>query len=68
MVTVNPRNQCRTKVFVNQSNLVNRKLVDLVDVDFTNLEDGAILVYDQETETFVATTTLNNQRIDCGTF
>jgi hypothetical protein len=62
------RVQPRTKVLVNQSNLINRKLVDLTDVDFTNLGDGAILVYDQDSETFVVTNALNKQRIDCGTF
>jgi hypothetical protein len=64
LVKVHPR----TKVFVNQSNLINRKLIDLTDIDFTNLEDGSSIVYDQDRGVFVATKTLNNQKIDCGTF
>ena len=63
----------RTRVFVNQSNLVIRKMSDIDDVDLTANEDNALLVYDAATQKFTATTalenvTLNNVTIRGGTF
>lgn len=58
----------RVKVFVNQSNLIIRSMGDLDDVDLTANANGAILVYDSSTSTFKATTTLDAQTIDGGTY
>lgn len=54
----------RTQVFVNQSNLAIRKVSDIDDVDLTNNEDGAFLVYDATSQKFVATKTLNGVTIE----
>lgn len=63
----------RTKVFVNQSNLVIRRMSDIGDVDLSANEDGALLVFDSSTQKFTATKTLdditlNNIVIRGGTF
>lgn len=63
----------RTKVFVNQSNLVIRSMADINDVDLSANEDGAILVFDSTTQKFTATKnldgiTLNNVVIQGGSF
>jgi hypothetical protein len=54
----------RTKVFVNQSNLVIRRMTDLNDVDLSENEDGALLVYDETSQKFVATKSLDGITID----
>lgn len=38
------------------------------DVDVTDLRDGSVLVYAQETENWKSTTLLNKQAIDAGEF
>lgn len=58
----------RPKVVVNQSNLVARKLGDLVDVDVSAKSDGAVLVYDDENGKFISTTLLEKQKINGGFF
>jgi hypothetical protein len=58
----------RVKVFVNQSNLVIRSMGDLDNVDLTANANGAILVYNSATQKFTATTTLDAQTIDGGTY
>lgn len=58
----------KPKVVVNQSGLVARKLGDLVDVDTSAREEGAVLVYDESTGKFLATTLLENQKINGGFF
>jgi hypothetical protein len=49
----------RVKVFVNQSNLVIRSMGDLDNVDLTNNEDGALLIYDSEIQKFISSKTLD---------
>lgn len=58
----------RVKVFVNQSNLVVKTMADIDNVDLTANANGAILIYDSSTETFKASTTLDAQIIDGGTY
>lgn len=45
-------------------------LADLSDVDLTNLNDGALLVYDENSHKFVATNTIDNDNLTLfgGTF
>jgi hypothetical protein len=57
------------KVLVNQSGLIAaRRLSDLVDVDLSAKTDGSLLIYDATTEKFVASTLLEKQTIDCGSY
>ena len=56
------------KVFTNQSNLVIRRVGDLADVDLSTNANGAILVYNSSSQTFIATNILNAQVIDGGTY
>jgi len=58
----------RVKVFVNQSNLVVKTMGDIDNVDLTANANGAVLVYDSTTEKFKASTTLDAQVIDGGTY
>jgi hypothetical protein len=58
----------RVKVFVNQSNLVVKTMADIDNVDLTANANGAILIYDSSTEKFKASTTLDAQIIDGGTY
>ena len=58
----------RTRVFVNQSNLVIRQLSDINDIDLTQIEDGTVLVYNEQSEKWVATKNLDNQNIGGGLF
>lgn len=58
----------RPKIFTNQSNLVIRRIGDLVDVNLDANVNGAILVYNSASQTFVATNILNAQVIDGGTY
>lgn len=39
-----------------------------VDTDLTNLQDGGILVYNSESEKWVATNLLNSQILEAGQF
>lgn len=55
-------------ILVNQSGLNIQKLSDLVDVNTTGVQDGNILIYNAATQTYVMTSLLNNQVIDCGEF
>lgn len=58
----------RVKVFVNQSNLVVKTMGDIDNVDLTANANGAVLVYDSTTGKFKASTTLDAQVIDGGTY
>ena len=58
----------RPKIFTNQSNLVIRRIGDLTDVDLSANVNGAILVYNSSSQTFIATNILNAQVIDGGTY
>lgn len=44
------------------------ELSGLTDIDLTNLTDGSMLVYNNNTTKWAATTTLSKQAIDCGEF
>lgn len=44
---------------------VNR-MNDLSDVDITNIQDGSLLVYKQQTQKWLATKDLDSQAIDAG--
>ena len=55
-------------ILINQSGLNIQKLSDLVDVNTTGVQDGNILIYNAATQTYVMTSLLNNQVIDCGEF
>lgn len=54
-----------TKFSVSAQNIDIR---DLGGVDTSNLEDGSVLVYEQQSDSFVATKTLQNQIINGGNF
>lgn len=55
-------------ILVNQAGLNITKLSDLTDVDTSGVQDGYIIYYDAESQTYKVTSTLNNQRIDGGVF
>lgn len=57
------------KVLVNQSGIIAaRRLSDLVDVDLSAKTDGSLLIYDEDTEKFTASTLLEKQTINGGHF
>jgi len=63
---VNPQKQIQvTKFSVSAQNI---DIKELKGVDVSNLEDGAVLVYEQSTDEFVATKTLQKQIINGGNF
>lgn len=63
---VNPQKQIQvTKFSVSAQNI---DIKELKGVDVSNLEDGAVLVYEQATDEFVATKTLQKQIINGGNF
>ena len=41
-------------------------LSNLNDVESSNLQDGSLLIYKQQTQKWIASTELNNQAIDAG--
>jgi hypothetical protein len=56
-------------VLVNQGNIANSRLLnDLDDVDTSAKEDGSVLVYNLQTEKFVASRLLERQFINGGNF
>jgi hypothetical protein len=61
---------CRkaTKVFVNQSGLVIRRISDLADVNLSAKKDGSLLIYNEDENKFVASTLLDKQEINGGHF
>jgi hypothetical protein len=58
----------KPQVLVNQAGLTTRKLSDLIDVNLSAKEDGSLLIYDEETEQFVASTLLEKQTVNGGHF
>lgn len=58
----------KPRVVVNQSGLVARKIGDLTDVDTSNLENGSLLIYNEDQEKFLASTLLQNQTVNGGNF
>lgn len=74
-VTVNRRRPIQTtiagrdEILVNQAPSVGaRRLDDLIDVDTSGKVDGAVLVYDEDLNNFIATRTLEKQDINGGHF
>ena len=57
-----------TKVFVNQSGLVIRRVSDLADVNLSSKKDGSLLIYNEEENKFVASILLDKQEINGGHF
>lgn len=45
-----------------------RRFRDLLDIDASSLPDGAVIVYDESTDTFVTQTLLDKQSINGGNF
>jgi hypothetical protein len=45
-----------------------RRLRDILDIDATVLEDGAVIVYDESTDTFKTQTLLEKQTLNGGNF
>jgi len=58
----------KPKVIVNQSNLIVKRLEDLVDVDISTKKDGSLLIYDENEKKFVASTLLDKQQVNGGFF
>lgn len=57
------------KVLINQAGVIAvRKLSDLIDVDLSAQVDGSILIYDEESGKYVASTLLEKQQINGGLF
>lgn len=56
----------KNRILINQSNFLVNKLQDLTNVNMMNAEDGSILIYNPETNQFVATNNLDKQDIDGG--
>ena len=54
-------------ILVNQREEIKR-IVDLLDVNTTVLEDGSILIYDESQEKFVASRLLDKQNVNGGHF
>ena len=75
-VTVRPTRNIVTKpnaqkqVLVNQADVLSsgRTLSGLTDVDVSTKTDGSVLVYDEPSEKFVASTLLEKQTINGGNF
>ena len=63
---VNPQKQLQvTRFSVSAQNI---DIKELKGVDVTDLQDGSVLVYEQESGDFVATKTLSKQIINGGNF
>lgn len=63
---LNVRN--KQTVLVNQSGRVNRKLDNLLDVDTRGKIEGSLLLYNANTDTFLASNVLEEHTIDGGDF
>ncbi len=64
-VTIKPKKT----VMVNQSGVIAvRRISDLIDVDTSGKTDGSLLIYDEETEKFKASTLLDKQDINGGQY
>ena len=44
------------------------ELASLTDINFSNLEDGSLLVYNSTQEVWIATRTLEKQTLNCGQY
>lgn len=63
---LNPQKKIQvTKFSVSAQNI---DIKELKGVDVSNLEDGSVLVYEQSSDAFVATRTLQKQIINGGQF
>ena len=57
------------KILINQSGITApKRLRDLVDVDLSDQSDGAILIYNEERDTYVAGLLLEKQTINGGQY
>ena len=61
-------NTSKPSVIVNQNTIGKVEMGDLLDVDLSGLEDGAILVYNMSREKFEAVKELEKQNINGGHF
>jgi hypothetical protein len=60
--------QKKPQILVNQAGLTTRSLGDLTDVNLSTKEDGSLLIYDEQTEQFIASTLLEKQTVNGGHF
>lgn len=61
MANIKARVTPQKRITVSEYKLnASAKLTDLNDIDFTNIADGALLVYNSNTSTWVATTQIEN--------
>lgn len=70
IVNNKPGYQRCDKITVKTVPFTTKRIGDLLDVDLSILEDGAVLVYDQDSNTFKSQTLLEKQTfvIDGGTY
>lgn len=62
--TVNDQQDIRIK----SSSFVSRSIDDLVNTDTSNLKDGSVLVYKENTNKWTSTITLDAQNLEGGEF
>lgn len=72
-VTVSLRGKTKVKRVVvgkpiRRINTTQGNINNLAGVDTSGATDGAVLVYNESTENFEATTTLNNQEVNGGQY
>lgn len=56
------------KITVKTVPFTTRRLRDILDIDASVLEDGAVIVYDESTDTFKTQTLLEKQTLNGGNF
>lgn len=61
-------NTTKPSIIVNQNTVGKVNMDDLLDVDLTGIEDGAVLVYNMSREKFEAVRDLEKQNINGGHF
>lgn len=61
-------NTTKPSIIVNQNTFGKVSMGDLLDVDLTGIEDGAVLVYNMSREKFEAVRDLEKQNINGGHF
>lgn len=58
----------RPQILITQNEAIVKKLDDILDVNATNPQNGAVLVYNSTTQLFETTTLLFGQTIDGGSY
>lgn len=58
----------KPKILVNQAGSFSRRIEDLTNVDVSNKEPGSVLVYDNNTDKWLATLLLDKQTVNGGNF